>query len=340
MTKVLVTGGTGFVAGHVIDTLLKRGHSVITTVRSQEKAQAVLDAYTDVSHDNFNTVIVPDIAAHGAFEGLSSLGLEAVIHVASPFHYNVTDPKKDLIDPAVLGTTGVLKAIKDSCPNVKRVVVTSSFAAILNPGLASMGAEKTYSEEDWSPVTLEDAYSNGMMAYVASKVFAERAAWNFIETEQPSFTLSTICPPMIYGPVKLPVKSLSAINTSNKLLAEVILGKHKAGLPPTGLPLWVDVRDVALAHVRAMEVQGAGGKRFLTTAGFYSNEEMANALWNSFPSMREKLPEPGSYGGAPSPALRSFGYNTSRAKEILGLQWTPYERTVVDSTISLDGLEE
>lgn len=71
-------------AGHVIDTLLKRGHSVITTVRSQEKAQAVLDAYTDVSHDNFNTVIVPDIAAHGAFEGLSSLGLEAVIHVASP----------------------------------------------------------------------------------------------------------------------------------------------------------------------------------------------------------------------------------------------------------------
>ncbi|KAI3540820.1 ketoreductase [Colletotrichum filicis] len=340
MTKVLVTGGTGFVAGHVIDTLLKRGHSVITTVRSQEKAQAVLDAYTDVSHDNFNTVIVPDIAAHGAFEGLSSLGLEAVIHVASPFHYNVTDPKKDLIDPAVLGTTGVLKAIKDSCPNVKRVVVTSSFAAILNPGLASMGAEKTYSEEDWSPVTLEDAYSNGTMAYVASKVFAERAAWNFVETEKPSFTLSTICPPMIYGPVKLPVKSLSAINTSNQLLAEVILGKHKAGLPPTGLPLWVDVRDVALAHVRAIEVQGAGGKRFLTTAGFYSNEEMANALWNSFPSMREKLPEPGSYGGAPSPALRSFGYNTSRAKEILGLQWTPYERTVVDSTISLDGLEE
>ncbi|KAK1446599.1 ketoreductase [Colletotrichum cuscutae] len=325
MTKVLVTGGTGFVAGHVIDTLLKRGHSVITTVRSQEKAQAVLDAYTDVSHDNFNTVIVPDIAAHGAFEG---------------FHYNVTDPKKDLIDPAVLGTTGVLKAIEDSCPNVKRVVVTSSFAAILNPGLASMGAEKTYSEEDWSPVTLEDAYSNGMMAYVASKVFAERAAWNFVETEKPSFTLSTICPPMIYGPVKLPVKSLSTINTSNQLLAEVILGKHKAGLPPTGLPLWVDVRDVALAHVRAMEVQGAGGKRFLTTAGFYSNEEMANALWNSFPSMREKLPEPGSYGGAPSPASRSFGYNTSRAKEILGLQWTPYERTVVDSTISLDGLEE
>lgn len=71
-------------AGHVIDTLLKRGHSVITTVRSQEKSQALLGAYTDVSQDNLNTVIVPDIAADEAFEGLGSLGLEAVIHVASP----------------------------------------------------------------------------------------------------------------------------------------------------------------------------------------------------------------------------------------------------------------
>ncbi|KAK1641474.1 ketoreductase [Colletotrichum phormii] len=329
MTKVLVTGGTGFVAGHVIDTLLKRGHSVITTVRSQKKAKAVLNAYKDVSHGNLDIVLVPDIAVDGAFEGLGSLGLEAVIHVASPFHYNVTDPKRDLIDPAVFGTTGVYKAIKDSCPSVKRVVVvTSSFAAILNPGIASIGAEKT------------GCLIDGMMAYVASKVFAERAAWNLVETEKPNFTLSTICPPMIYGPVRVPVKSLYGIKTSNQLLAEIILGKHKAGLPPTALPLWADVRDIALAHVRAIEVQSAGGKRFLTAAGFYSNEEMANALWNSFPSMREKLPEPGNFGGAPSPALKSFGYNTSRERKILGLQWTSYERTVVDSAISLDGLKE
>ncbi|KAL2880388.1 methylglyoxal reductase (NADPH-dependent) gre2 [Colletotrichum sp. CLE4] len=210
MTKDIVTEGTGFVAGHVIDTLLGRGHSVITTVRSQEKSKAVPNAYKDVSHGNLD-VLVPDIAVNGAFEGLGSLGLEAVIHVGSPFHYNVTDPKRDLIDPAVLGTTGVLKAIKDSCPGVKRVVATSSFAAILNPGLASMGTEKTYAEEDWSPVTREDASSNGMMAYVASKVFAERATWNFVKTEKPNFTLSTICPSMIYGPIRVPVKSLSGI---------------------------------------------------------------------------------------------------------------------------------
>ncbi|GJC96537.1 ketoreductase [Colletotrichum higginsianum] len=340
MTKVLVTGGTGFVAGHVIETLLKRGHSVLTTVRSEEKGEAVKNAYRDVSQNNLDTVVIPDVAAEGAFEGLGSHGLEAVVHLASPFHYNVTDPKKDLIDPAVLGTTGVLKAIKNSCPGVKRVVVTSSFAAILNPGLAFAGAQKTYSEEDWSPLTLEDAYANGGSAYVVSKLFAERAAWKFMADEKPGFTLSTINPPMIYGPVRLPVGSLASINTSNRFLGEVLLGKHKAGLPPTPMPLWVDVRDVALAHVRAMEVQEAAGKRFLTTAGFYSNEELAKAIWNHFPDLREKLPEPGSFGGAPNPALQSFGYDTSRVTGVLGLEFTPYEKTVVDSVLSLKGLKE
>ncbi|GKT95352.1 NADPH-dependent methylglyoxal reductase GRE2 protein (ketoreductase) [Colletotrichum tofieldiae] len=340
MTKVLVTGGTGFVAGHVIDVLLKRGHTVLTTVRSQEKAKAIKEAYQDVSYGHLDTVIIPNIASEDAFHGLEPHGIEAVIHLASPFHYNVTDPKKDLIDPAVLGTIGVLKAIKDFCPNVKRVVVTSSFAAILDPSLISTGTEKTYSEEDWSPLTLEDAYSNGTNAYIVSKLLAEKAAWNFVATEKPNFTLSTINPTMVYGPVRQPVKSLSAVNTSNQLLAEVILGKHKAGLPPTALPLWVDVRDVALAHVKAMEIESAAGKRFFTTAGFYSNHELANVVWKHFPGLHDKLPVPSDFGGAPNPFLKSFGFDTSRARNILGLDWKPYEETIVDSVKSLIGLQE
>ncbi|OLN88080.1 putative NADPH-dependent methylglyoxal reductase GRP2-like protein 1 [Colletotrichum chlorophyti] len=340
MTRVLVTGGTGFVANHVIDVLLKRGHSVVATVRSQEKASSLKESHQDTFPSRLDTVVVPDIAAEGALNGLDSYELEAVIHLASPFHYNVTDAKKDLIDPAVLGTKGVLKAIKEACPGVKRVVVTSSFAAILNPGLAASGAEKTYSEEDWSPVTIDDAYSHPAMAYIASKLFAERAAWDFVATEKPNFTLATINPPMVYGPVRQPVKSLASVNTSNQLISEVILGKHKDGLPPTAMPLFVDVRDVALAHVKAVEVTAAGGKRFLTAAGFYSNVEMVKIIWGNFPELREKLPEPQNFGGAPNPALKSFRFDTSRAKEILGMEWTPYEKTVIDSVKSLAGLVE
>ncbi|KAK7419069.1 methylglyoxal reductase (NADPH-dependent) gre2 [Neonectria punicea] len=334
MTRVLLTGGSGFVAGHVIDVLLKRGHSVITTVRSQEKAEAIRTRHQDVPQSNLDFVVVPDISANGAFGGLGSYGLQAVIHVASPFHYNVTDPKKDLIDPAVLGTTNILKAVMESCPTVKRVVITSSFAAILDPHMASTGAKKTYTEADWSPVTLEDAYKNGLNAYIASKVLAEKAAWEFVATEKPNFTICTINPPMVYGPVNCPVKPPRPVNTSNKLLVDVLAGKHKAGLPPTALPLWADVRDVALAHVKAMEVDEAAGNRFLVTAGSYSNADMGNIIWNNFPDLRDKLPDRNKMGGAPNPNLQSFGYNTSQAKKILGIEWTPYEKTIVDSVKS------
>lgn len=107
---------------------------------------------------------------------------------------------------------------------------------MLNFGLASTGVEKTYTEADWSPLTLEDAYSNGMLAYVVSKAFAERAAWDFVASNTPNFSLSTINPPMVYGPIKYPVKSVEYVNMSNQLLAEIISGKHEGGLPPTGLP--------------------------------------------------------------------------------------------------------
>ncbi|KAH8683769.1 ketoreductase [Ilyonectria robusta] len=331
MPKILVTGGTGFVAGHVIDVLLKRGHSVVTTVRSQEKVQLIRSAFQEVDQERLAIAIVPDIASNDAFQDLGVHGLEAAIHVASPFHYDVKDPKKDLIDPAVLGTTGVLGALKNLCPTVTRVVVTSSFAAILNPGLASLGAKKTYSEADWSPLTLEDANKSGGIAYVVSKVMAEKAAWDFIATENPAFSLTTINPPMIYGPIKYPVKSLASVNTSSQLLADVISGKHKDGLPPTALPLWVDVRDVALAHVKAVEEPDAAGKRFLVTAGHYSNAEMGKILYESLPELRDRLPDEENMGGAPNPNLQSFGYDNSQATKILGLEWIPHEKTVIDS---------
>lgn len=251
------------------------------------------------------------------------------------FHYNATDAKKDLIDPAVLGTTAVLEALHHTCPTVRRVVITSSFAAILNPKLASAGVEKTYTEADWSPLTLEDAYINGVLAYAASKAFAERAAWNFVAENKPNFSLSTINPPMIYGPIKYPVKSLDFINKSNQLLVEIISGKHKGGLPPNGLPLWVDVRDVALAHVRAIEIEEAAGKRFFVTAGHYSNVDLYRALRGNFPELWDMLPDEAGKGGDPNPALKSFGYDTTQATTALGLEWIQYEKTIIDSAQSL-----
>jgi nucleoside-diphosphate-sugar epimerase len=113
-----------------------------------------------------------------------------------------TDNEKELLIPAIKGTTGILESIQKKGPSVKRVVITSSFSSIWN-GSKGTWPEHTYTEADWNPVTYEEAKSpamDGASAYSASKAFAERAAWDFMEEHKLSFSLATVCPPMLYGP--------------------------------------------------------------------------------------------------------------------------------------------
>jgi nucleoside-diphosphate-sugar epimerase len=204
MTRVLLTGGSGFIAAHTLAQLLKHGHSVVTTVRTQAKADKIKAAYPNyVEKGQLGFAIVPDIAQPTAFDEavISYPPFEAVLHTASPFHFNVTDVQNDLLDPAVIGTTGILRSIKKSAPTVKRVVITSSFAAIVNPTLPNNGVGHVYTEEDWNPITREQAEENAMSGYRASKTFAEKAAWDFVEKEKPNFTVATINPPMVFGPI-------------------------------------------------------------------------------------------------------------------------------------------
>ena len=128
------TGGSGFIAAHVLDVLLERGHSVVTTVRSTEKGQKILDNYPKVSKDRLDFVLVEDVAKPGAFDKAvqSKPPFETVIHTASPFHFNVTDVKKELLDPAVIGTTGVLESTKKHAPTVKRVVWLQPLHSVSN----------------------------------------------------------------------------------------------------------------------------------------------------------------------------------------------------------------
>jgi len=200
--RVLLTGGSGFIAAHCVDILLQRGHSVVFTVRSQEKGDKIKNNHKDAGNDKLSYVIVEDIAKEGAFDQAvkSDPPFEAVLHTASPFHFKATDIQKELLDPAVIGTTGILKSIKKSAPSVKRVVITSSFAAIVD-GSKGTWPEHTYSEKDWNPITHEAALENANNGYRASKTFAEKAAWDFVEKEKPNFTISTINPPLVFGPV-------------------------------------------------------------------------------------------------------------------------------------------
>jgi len=330
--KVLLTGGSGFVATYCLDMLLEHGHDVVTTVRSDEKGQKLLESHPGIPQSKLSYVLVKDIAVEGAFDEAvkSDPPFDAVVHTASPFHYNITDRKKDLLDPAIIGTTGILKAIKANAPSVKRVAITSSFAAIVNP----KSHPKVYSEAVWNPITMEEALSDNGLAYYGSKTFAERAAWDFVEREKPNFQITTLNPPFVFGPVVHYLNSLDAVNTSNQRIRDMIQGKMRHGLAPTGIFLWTDVRDLALAHVKAIELPQASGKRFLITAGYMTNSDIASAIKEGFPELAPGLPE----------KLKSdlpediYAYDNSRSKEVLGLEYRSLQECVVDTVRSLQAV--
>jgi len=328
--RVLLTGGSGFIAAHCVDYLLQGNHSVVFTVRSHEKGKKILSNHPSVSQDKLSYVIVEDIAKEGAFEEAvkSDPPFEAVLHTASPFHFNVTDPKKDLLDPAIIGTTGILKSVKKNAPTVKHVAITSSFASIISP----MKHPEVYNEDVWNPVTMDEALnSDAATAYRGSKKLAEVAAWDFVEKEKPNFTLSTLCPPIVLGPVVHYFNDLSSINTSNELVRDIVQGKMKDGLPPTRSVIWVDVRDLALAHVRAIERPEAAGKRFFITAGSHRNSDIADIIKKNFPDLQGKLPDKYERDPAEDP----FKFDNSRSKEVLGIEYTSLEKSITDLVKSL-----
>ena len=248
---VLVTGGSGFIGAHCIVQLLGAGYRVRTTVRSltrEADVRAMLtvggaeprEALSFVAADLLSDAGWPNAVAGCAF----------VLHVASPFPLGVPQHEDDLIIPARDGALRVLRAARDA--GVKRVVLTSSFAAI---GYGHAPTDLAYTEESWT-----DPTAANLRAYVKSKTLAERAAWDFIAREGGALELSVINPVAVFGPVLAPDYS-----TSIQLVQRLMDGGLH-GVPRLSFSI-VDVRDVADLHLRAMTNPAAKGERFLAVAG-------------------------------------------------------------------------
>ncbi|KAI3317334.1 NAD(P)-binding protein [Xylariaceae sp. AK1471] len=336
MTRVLLTGGSGFIAAHILETLLQRGHSVVTTVRSSQKGQHVLDAHPHHSRATLDYAVVEDIARSNAFDTavISEPPFEAIVHCASPYHFKSQDNQKELLDPAINGTVGLLQAVYQNAPSVKRVVITSSSAAILDQSQPN----KVFSEIDWCPITEQQALIGPGNGYRASKTFAERAAWKFVEEKKPNFSLAVCNPPLVLGPVIHHLDSLSSLNTSNERVRDLMSGAAKNACPPTGNHLFVDVRDLALGHALAVEKPQAAGKRFFMVGGKFSNKEIVEIIGEEFSGLKDNLPigealKPGDY-----PAQGSYGFDNTRSKEVLGLNYRPLRDSIVDAVKSLQYL--
>lgn len=335
MAKVLVTGGSGFIATHVLKVLLQNGYNVITTVRNSKKAEKVKEALSSVSSSRLDFRIVEDMAQPGAFDQVLRIeGLEVVIHTASPFQFKVENIKKDLLDPAIEGTNGILMAVKKNAPSVRRVVITSSFAAIIDFDNDANVSPLTYSEKDWNPITEAHALQNPFFGYMASKTFAERAAWDFVEKEKPNFHITTINPPVVFGPIIVNPDSLDDINTSNKSFYNLISGKSKEEVLDKVRFPWVDVRDLALAHMKAFELEETKEKRLMVAAGLKSKYDLVEIIKRNFPDLAANLPSLDSN----QPHTDILRYDNSLTTEILGPTKISLEQSVVDTVKSLKNL--
>ncbi|PQE08470.1 hypothetical protein CJF30_00005331 [Rutstroemia sp. NJR-2017a BBW] len=339
--RILLTGANGFVGSWVLEYLLKQKHSVRGVVRSDAKAQQVLSDFA-MYKSQLDFGIVPDITSPGAFDQVvqSDPPFDIVIHTASPFLYKVITDNREFLDPAIKGTSEILKSIQKYAPSVKRVVLTSSCAAIVNfAGEYVSDPQKIYTEDDWNPTTWESALTgNQNNAYQVSKKFAELAAWEFVE-EKPNFDLVSLTPPMVYGPLRHAIKTTHDLNQSNARIYSGFVNSSKdAELPPNGLHVYTDVRDLAQAHLLAATLPEASGQRFIICEGQVSSQNISDILRKNIPELEERTPKgnPGEKGLQDG----SFTCSSEKAKSVLGVTYRSMEDTFVDLAKQLLELEK
>ena len=248
---VLVTGGTGFVGVHCILQLWNAGYRVRTTLRSLTRKNEIIEALKNSGAEGLENLsfVEADLAKDTNWDEAVK-NCDYVLHVASPISLEAAKDENEFIVPAVEGTLRVLRAAKNA--GVKRVVLTSSFGAI---GYGHQPTETPFTEETWT-----DTSYKGLSPYIKSKALAEKAAWDFIKKEGGNLELSVINPVGIFGP-----QLGSTVTSSMQIIQRLMNGDLKA-TPNMNFGI-VDVRDVADAHLRAMELPEANGQRFITQAG-------------------------------------------------------------------------
>jgi nucleoside-diphosphate-sugar epimerase len=275
MSIVLVTGGSGFIGSHTILQLLAAGHQVRSTVRSHKReadARAMLKQGGAEPGDRLSFHFADLESDAGWAEAIA--GCEFVLHVASPFPQTIPKHEDELIVPAREGTLRVLRAARDA--RVKRVVLTSSFAAI---GYGHTPQAAPFDETSWT-----DLSGGDVLPYAKSKTLAERAAWDFIANEGGNLELCVVNPVGVFGPI------LGSDYSTSILLVQRLMDGAMPGCPKLVFGV-VDVRDVADLHLRAMTHPAAKGERFLAVAGdFMSIREIATVLKSRFGPAARRVP--------------------------------------------------
>ncbi|CCH46695.1 hypothetical protein BN7_6292 [Wickerhamomyces ciferrii] len=325
MSKVFVTGATGFMAQHLINQLLSKDFKVIGSVRSTEKGDKLSSLF---QNSNFQYVIVKDLVnSQDDFDQALSAhsDIKYVFHTASPvFPKNLKDVEKDMIEPAIHGTQNILRSVHKNLPNVEKFIYTSSLAAIRSEDGYSQ--DEVVTEESWNNVKLNEAKNDSGKAYEASKTHGEKAVWDFFQKNHDvNFKFSIINPVYIFGPQLFDEYVSEQLNFSCEIINKILKKQDDEILGYS-----IDVRDVAKAHVSCIENSKTDSQRLLTALAPYNNQTLKDLIHKHFPQVSNKV-DIGKPGSDQEVFKGYYTLDNSKTKEILGFEFIPQEQTIVDT---------
>lgn len=327
---VVVTGASGFIAKNIVLQLLEAGYFVRASVRSKTREAEIVAAMR--SHLSSPealqrlTFVELDLDRDEGWRD-ALVGVDALLHTASPFPMTQPKDADDLIRPAVEGTLRALRAARDA--GVTRVVLTSSVASVMYGGFPATKA--TYTEADWTDGSLKT-----LTAYTRSKASAEKAAWDFVRTEAGQIRLTAINPGLVLG-----VPLDSRFGTSLQVVQRLLAGKDPA--VPDIIFSIVDVSDVARMHVKALETPASEGKRFLASGGMMTFADMGKTLIDALPDRRIVTRQAPSFLirliALFDPSIRTilpdlgrrFSVSNAAARAVLGIDFADPRDTVARS---------
>lgn len=324
MSTIFVTGANGFIAQHTVVQLLNKGYKVIGSVRSASKGQVLKDL---LKNDKFSFVVIPNMGEVGSFDSVlqENQDVTGILHIASPFKFNVESPEKDILIPAIEGVKTLYDSIVKYAPQVTRVVYTSSDAAAR---FDLDSPETTIDENVWSPLTYEESKNDKVQAYLASKPIAERYAWNFIKNNRVNFEMVSVLPSNTLGPQAFDEFVVKTLNTSCQAIDEVV------NLNPDSQDMnhryggWIDVRDAATAHIVALEKKEAVDHRLVLVSSVFTSQTVYDIV-------NEVYPKQNFYKGTPGTdveeikKITKMDYHVTR--DILGFKYRTLKETLVDS---------
>lgn len=322
-TTTFVSGFTGYIALHLTKQLLAKGYKVIGSARSAEKAAKYAKMIND---PNFSYEVVSDISNIDELNNVFTAHpeIELVFHTASPLVFVTDDAKAQLLDPAVNGTVNILKSIKAHGQNVKRVIITTSYAAHNGYYQHHGEPDLIVNEESKSTMTFDMVVNDkDEKPYWASKALAEQAAWKFMDSEKPNFTLTTLAPVYVFGPQAY--DELKSETPSTLFFIKHILESKDGKLIPVKACA-IDVRDIAKGHILALEKPATAGERLILSNTKYSLEYFANIINKNLPELGLPKQEPVVAADIHCPLVDS-----TKTLGLLDMKLIPIEDTIVDT---------